>query len=88
MPTYEYRCPHCGTFEVVQRITEDPLKACPKCGQPVNRLISRNVGIVFKGSGFYATDSRASRNGSGRGSATDAGEGSGFSGESTEPAAI
>lgn len=88
MPTYEYRCPHCGTFEVVQRITEDPLKTCPTCGQPVNRLISRNVGIVFKGSGFYVTDSRASRNGSRRDSASDAGDDSGSPEESTEPAAI
>ena len=60
MPTYEYRCPSCGNFEVVQKITEDPLKACPTCGNGVTRLISSNVGIVFKGSGWYCVDNRKS----------------------------
>jgi putative FmdB family regulatory protein len=58
MPTYEYRCEHCGRFQVKQRITESPLEKCPTCGRPVERLISRNVAIVFKGSGFYCTDNR------------------------------
>ncbi|MEW6242816.1 MAG: FmdB family zinc ribbon protein [Bacillota bacterium] len=58
MPTYEYRCPKCGDFEVVQRITEDALLHCPACGAPVHRLIGRNIGVVFKGSGFYCTDNR------------------------------
>jgi putative FmdB family regulatory protein len=60
VPTYEYRCPSCGKFEIVQRITEDPLKACPTCGNNVSRLISSNVGIVFKGSGWYCVDNRKS----------------------------
>lgn len=60
MPTYEYRCQQCGVFEVEQRITEDPLKECPTCQQPVQRLISRNVNILFKGSGFHITDYRSS----------------------------
>ena len=59
MPTYEYRCESCGHFEAVQPITADALKACPTCGQPVKRLISRNVNIVFKGSGFHITDYRS-----------------------------
>jgi len=59
MPTYEYRCPQCGVFEVEQRITEDPLGQCPTCQQPVQRLISRNVNILFKGSGFHITDYRS-----------------------------
>lgn len=58
MPTYDYRCNHCGRFQVKQRITESALEKCPKCGQPVERLISRNVSIVFKGTGFYCTDNR------------------------------
>lgn len=58
MPTYDYRCEKCGRFQVTQRITEPPLEKCPTCGQPVQRLISRNVAIVFKGSGFYCTDNR------------------------------
>lgn len=59
MPTYEYRCENCGCFQVSQRITEPALEKCPTCGQPVQRLISRNVGIIFKGSGFYVTDHRS-----------------------------
>ncbi len=58
MPVYDYRCQHCGKFEMVQKITAPPLQECPTCGGKVERLISRNIGIVFKGSGFYATDSR------------------------------
>jgi len=58
MPTYDYKCEHCGRFQVTQRITEPPLEKCPTCGQPVQRLISRNVAIVFKGPGFYCTDNR------------------------------
>lgn len=59
MPTYEYRCEKCGRFEEFQRISDDPLKTCPKCGGPVKRLISSNVSIIFKGSGFYTTDNRS-----------------------------
>jgi putative FmdB family regulatory protein len=59
MPTYEYRCGHCGRFQMAQRITEPPLTVCPACGEPVQRLISNNVGIIFKGPGFYCTDNRS-----------------------------
>mgnify|MGYP000865800142 FL=1 len=58
MPTYDYSCAKCGKFEYFQKITEDPLTTCPKCGGEVRRLISKNVGIIFKGSGFYITDHR------------------------------
>jgi putative FmdB family regulatory protein len=59
MPTYEYECTHCGhTFEAFQKITDPPLQQCPKCQKKVKRLISSGVGIIFKGSGFYATDYR------------------------------
>ncbi len=57
MPTYEYKCPKCGTrFERFQRITAKPGAPCPKCGAAAERLISGGHGIVFKGSGFYETD--------------------------------
>ncbi len=59
MPTYEYRCGQCGCFQTTQPITEPALTVCPTCGQPVQRLISRNVGIIFKGPGFYCTDHRS-----------------------------
>ena len=56
MPLYDYKCDKCGyIFEVQQRITEKPLKHCPKCKGPIKRLISP-AGIIFKGSGFYMTD--------------------------------
>lgn len=63
MPIYEYKCPKCGLFEATQKITDKPLKTCPNCGAPVKKMISRSVGIIFKGPGFYATDNRS--NGSG-----------------------
>jgi len=56
MPIYDYKCEKCGRFEKVQRITEEPLQVCPECGGPVERLISKNVGIVLKGAGFYQND--------------------------------
>jgi len=57
MPTYEYKCPNCGTrFERFQKITEPPTLPCPKCGTTAQRLISGGHGLVFKGSGFYVTD--------------------------------
>jgi putative FmdB family regulatory protein len=59
MPTYEYECSHCGhRFEAFQKITDKPLTDCPKCNKKVKRLISSGAGIIFKGSGFYATDYR------------------------------
>ncbi|MFU8856670.1 MAG: FmdB family zinc ribbon protein [Deferrisomatales bacterium] len=56
MPIYEYRCDSChDEFEVTQRITDAPLRACPKCEGPVEKLISQSS-FVLKGSGWYATD--------------------------------
>ena len=59
MPTYEYRCTSCERrFEVHQRIDEGPLTTCENCGGEL-RKVFHPAGIVFKGSGFYATDSRS-----------------------------
>ena len=59
MPTYEYACSACAErHEVVQRFTDAPLTECPSCGGPLRKLFS-SVGVVFKGSGFYKTDSRS-----------------------------
>ena len=59
MPTYEYECTHCGyRFELFQNMKDERLKSCPKCKKNVNRLIGPGGGIIFKGSGFYATDYR------------------------------
>ncbi len=60
MPTYEYRCENCGRYELEQKITENALEVCPKCGGKTQRLISRNGNIIFKGSGFHVTDYRNS----------------------------
>ena len=58
MPTYAYRCSACGhEFEAVQKFSDDPLKTCPECGAPIKRVIFP-AGIVFKGDGWYITDSR------------------------------
>ena len=59
MPTYEYECRTCShSFEQFQSMSEEPLKICPKCGGKVRRLIGGGTGIIFKGSGFYVTDSK------------------------------
>jgi putative FmdB family regulatory protein len=58
VPTYQYACTECGDrSEVVQRFTDDPLTVCTACGGKLRKVFSP-VGIVFKGSGFYRTDSR------------------------------
>jgi putative FmdB family regulatory protein len=60
VPTYEYRCDQCDrNFDVVQSFEDDPLTRCPTCDAPVRKVFG-NVGIVFKGTGFYKTDSRDS----------------------------
>ena len=59
MPTYQYACTECGhAFEQVQSFTDDALTECPTCGGRVRKVFNA-VGVVFKGSGFYRTDSRA-----------------------------
>ena len=61
MPTYSYRCQNCDhNFDLFQRMSEDPARICPECGQPkLKRLIGAGAGFIFKGSGFYITDYRS-----------------------------
>jgi putative FmdB family regulatory protein len=60
MPTYTYQCENCGVrFERRQKFSEKPLTRCPECSKKTLRKIYTPVGIVFKGSGFYATDHRS-----------------------------
>ncbi|MCS7241510.1 MAG: hypothetical protein NZ706_02370 [Candidatus Caldatribacterium sp.] len=60
MPIYEYQCLDCGkVFEEWQSFNDKPVSQCPFCKGRVKRLLSRNVGFVFKGSGFYITDYRS-----------------------------
>lgn len=77
MPTYEYECTACGQhMEVFQRFSEDALTTCGVCGG-VLRKVFHPAGIVFKGSGFYATDSRApAKTGSGSKKDSDSGSSS------------
>ena len=73
MPTYQYVCSNAEDkheFEIVQSFSDDPLTSCPTCEAPVRKVYG-SVGVVFKGSGFYRTDSRAAaKNGSGSSSSS------------------
>ena len=83
MPIYTYRCDNCGVqFERHQSFSEPPLTRCPECSKKTLRKVYTPVGIVFKGSGFYATDHR-SPSGSGR-SSTPARPGEAEKSEATE----
>ena len=60
MPIYTYRCENCGVqFDRRQSFNDEPLKICPECQTETLRKVYLPVGIVFKGSGFYATDNRS-----------------------------
>ena len=89
MPTYQYACTECGDrSEVVQRFTDDSLTVCSACGGKLRKIFSP-VGIVFKGSGFYRTDSRTSSSTvpAGKDGATSASNGSSESSSSGSDAA-
>ncbi len=77
MPTYSYACTECDNrFDAVQAFTDDALTSCPQCSGRLRKLFN-SVGIVFKGSGFYRTDSRESVKSSSNGSAkSEGGDGS------------
>lgn len=60
MPIYTYRCANCGVqFDKTQKFSDQPLQWCPECGKKALNKVYQPVGIVFKGSGFYATDHRS-----------------------------
>lgn len=76
MPLYEYRCRDCGhQFEIQQSLSDDALTECPTCSGGLRKVFSP-VGIAFKGSGFYKTDSRSSSGGSGSSGSTSGDGGS------------
>ena len=74
MPVYEYRCENQHTFEVTQRMADDPLSTCTVCGAPVQRVF-HPVAVHFKGSGFYTTDYGRTKTAGGA-SSDDTGSGS------------
>ncbi|MFI6848835.1 FmdB family transcriptional regulator [Kitasatospora sp. NBC_00085] len=81
MPTYQYQCTECGNgLEAVQKFTDEALTTCPDCQGRLRKVFSA-VGVVFKGSGFYRTDSRSSST-----SSVGAGSTSSTSSSSTAPA--
>ena len=83
MPTYEYACDQCGKhIDVFQSFSDDPLTTCEDCGGSLRKVFG-NVGIVFKGSGFYKNDSR----GSSSSSSSSTSPASTTSSESSTPAA-
>ena len=88
MPTYEYACAECGErLEAVQKFSDDPLTECPACQGRLRKVFSP-VGIVFKGSGFYRTDSRSSASVNGskvNGSSADSSDSSGSSAAGEKP---
>lgn len=86
MPTYAYRCKDCGhAFDFVQAFTDDALTECPACGGVLRKQYG-SVGVSFKGSGFYRTDSR-SGTGSAGGSTSDSAAGSSTSSTSSSSSA-
>ena len=83
MPTYSYACTECGNrFDEVQAFSDDALTSCPECSGRLRKLFG-NVGVVFKGSGFYRNDSRESSKSSSSSSSTSTNGASGSSESST-----
>jgi len=73
MPLYEYQCKKCGhRFEKIQKFSDKPIKKCPKCGGPVEQVISAPA-VQFKGSGWYVTDYANKSSGSSASASSDAG---------------
>jgi putative FmdB family regulatory protein len=80
VPTYEYRCKSCGHgLEVVQSFSDDPLTRCPACKKKQLKKVFGSIGITFKGSGFYKTDSRTGSSSS----STSSGDGASTTTETT-----
>jgi len=87
VPTYQYTCTECGEpNETVQKFSDEPLTVCPACGGRLRKVFSP-VGIVFKGSGFYRTDSRKSAAAAPAASSTTSTSDSGGSNGSADKAA-
>jgi putative FmdB family regulatory protein len=76
MPTYDYQCDACGhRFEEVQSMRDDALTVCPSCNEAaLRRLITGGTGVIFKGSGFYVTDSKNKKTSASSGAAASSGK--------------
>lgn len=83
MPTYSYACTECDNrFDAVQAFTDDALTTCPECSGQLRKLFN-SVGVVFKGSGFYRTDSRDSAKSSAKSESSSSSEKSSSSSDSS-----
>src|SRR5699024_6457609 len=89
VPTYAYACTQCShRFDIYQSFSEDSLTTCPECGKEALRKVVSPVGVVFKGSGFYRTDSRSTQSSrSSNGSQKKSSESSTSSGEKSSAGA-
>lgn len=84
MPTYSYQCTQCDDrFDIVQAFTDDALTTCERCSGRLRKLFN-SVGVVFKGSGFYRTDSRESGKKTNGSSSAESGSGSSSTEKSSE----
>ena len=81
MPIYEYRCDNGHNFEVMQRMSDEPIHVCEVCGAPVQRVF-HPVAVHFKGSGFYSTDYGKGRGGGGSSDSKDSKSGDSSSSDS------
>lgn len=85
MPTYEYECTRCGIIiEELKPISAPRRQRCPECRGKVTRLISGGMGVHFKGSGFYVTDSRGKISSDGKDKAAPAADSESKAGEKSE----
>jgi len=83
MPIYEYKCENSHVFDVMQKLSEDPLASCIECGAPVRKVL-HPVGISFKGSGFYSTDYKGATQNAETTKNGDSGDKAGSSDKGTE----
>jgi putative FmdB family regulatory protein len=85
MPIYEYKCDNGHVFDVIQKMSDEPLSECQECGAPARRVL-HPVAIHFKGSGFHNTDYKTKRGGNGASSdgSKDSGESKGSGSGSTD----
>jgi putative FmdB family regulatory protein len=81
MPIYEYKCENGHVFDVIQKMSDEPLTECQECGAPAERVL-HPVAVHFKGSGFYNTDYGKKKKGGGNGSSSEGSSGESKSSES------
>src|SRR3954447_21952033 len=84
MPIYEYKCENGHVFDVIQKMTDEPLRECQECGAPASRVLSAPA-IHFKGSGFHNTDYGTKRGGGNGGGSDSSGESGGSGSSDSKP---